>query len=234
MDAMSNEARSRDAATFDRDGFAIVAAVVSGERCDAMVDALAQHDMDGAGSRLLLQRGPFRLIANDIRRNPEIAGLLATHAEAVQCTLFAKGPDALWSVTPHQDLSIPVRERRSLAGWKGWSEKEGVIFVQPPDAVLQQLVAVRLHLDEQTADNGPLDVVPGSHLHGRLSHNQILEYAAGHRDICIVPRGGALVIRPLLIHSSIKPRNDRHRRVLQFLYGPPLPDGMQWAERSPA
>lgn len=218
-------------ARFDRDGFAIISSVVSAQRCDDMAAALAQHELVGAGTRLLLLRAPFNIIAGDIQRHPDIAGLLAKDAEPVQCTLFAKGPDALWSVTPHQDLSIPVHERRQLAGWNGWSEKEGMTFVQPPDSVLQQLVAVRLHLDEQTAENGPLEVVPGSHRLGRLSHAKILEHGGAGRVPCLVARGGAVVMRPLIIHSSTKPRNDQHRRVLQFLFGPPLPSGMNWADQ---
>jgi hypothetical protein len=37
---------------------------------------------------------------------------------------------------------------------------------------------------------------------------------------CIVPKGGVLVMRPLLVHASGKATGAGHRRVLHFLYGP--------------
>lgn len=219
-------------AEFERDGFAIIASVISEADCDELLAELQSAEPTGAGSRTLLQREAVAAIAGRIRHHPEISELLAQHAQAVQCTLFAKGPDSRWSVTPHQDLSIPVREQRQLAGWRGWSQKEGMTFVHAPDAVLEQLVAVRLQLDEPSAENGPLEVVPGTHRLGRLSNDDILRRAAGGRHRCMVPRGGVLVMRPLLIHASARPTDAQHRRVLQFLFGPPLPEGMQWAINS--
>ena len=50
----------------------------------------------------------------------------------------------------HQDLSIPVREKVPHPALSGWSLKQGTCFVQPPLDVLQQLVAVRVHLDGGT------------------------------------------------------------------------------------
>lgn len=125
-------------------------------------------------------------------------------------------------MTPHQDLSIPVHERCDLAGWSGWSRKEGVWFVQPPVTVLEQMVAVRLQLDDNAADTGPLEVVPGTHVMGRLSSEAIRAATASGKVPCVVERGGVVVLRPLLIHSSAKGRSAGSRRVLHFLYGPPL------------
>ena len=52
----------------------------------------------------------------------------------------------------------------------GRSQKEGILFVQPPRAVLEQLVAVSVHLDDCAERHGPLRVVPGSHrFAGRLA-----------------------------------------------------------------
>jgi hypothetical protein len=44
------------------------------------------------------------------------------------------------------------------------------------------------------------------------------------------PRGGALVMRPLLLHASSKATSPTHRRVLHVLFGPTdLPLGLEWA-----
>ena len=89
-------------------------------------------------------------------------------AVGVQCTLFDKSPTKNWLVSLHQDLSVPVRRRIESPKCTGWSEKEGQVYVQPPVSVLEQLVAVRVHIDECPAMSGALRVVRGSHGFGRL------------------------------------------------------------------
>ena len=54
-------------------------------------------------------------------------------------------------------------------GLRGWSQKEGALFVQAPVELLAQLVAVRVHLDACGADDGPLRVLPGSHRLGLVA-----------------------------------------------------------------
>ncbi|MDA2933344.1 hypothetical protein MYX82_03265 [Acidobacteria bacterium AH-259-D05] len=48
---------------------------------------------------------------------------------------------------------------------------------------------------------------------------------------CVVPKGGVLVMRPLLLHASSKSITIEPRRVLHFLLGPPqLPHGLRWRD----
>jgi ectoine hydroxylase-related dioxygenase (phytanoyl-CoA dioxygenase family) len=127
-------------------------------------------------------------------------------------------------------LSIPVRERITHPACTGWSEKEGVCFVQPPLSVLQSLVAIRVHLDECGPAAGPLRVVPGSHRHGRLSESegQHLRQVNGEFQ-CFAKRGDALLMRPLLLHASSRATEAVRRRVLHFVFGPAeLPHGLGW------
>ena len=148
----------------------------------------------------------------------------------VQCTFFDKSADNNWLVALHQDLSIPIQERVAHPDCSGWSKKEGVLYVQPPVAVLESLVAVRAHLDDCGSANGPLRVVPGSHRHGRLSPEaaRALREQRGAFE-CIARRGDVLAMRPLLLHSSSKAQAKAPRRVLHFLFGPgALPCGLKW------
>ncbi len=46
-----------------------------------------------------------------------------------------------------------------------------MLFVQALVEVLEQLVALRLHIDECGPEDGALKVIPGSHLNGRLSED---------------------------------------------------------------
>jgi hypothetical protein len=46
-----------------------------------------------------------------------------------------------------------------------------------------------------------------------------------------VKRGGAVVMRPLLLHSSTTATTPKHRRVLHFEYSSvDLPAGIRWFE----
>lgn len=216
---------------FDDDGFEIVPGLLSSDECDALAKAVSAKAA-GVGSRNLLDLEAVARTAERLRDHQLLRNLLGEDYRVVQCTLFSKGVHTSWSVAPHQDLSIPLDRRTDLPGWSGWSKKEGVWFVQPPVSVLEQLVAVRLQLDDHSAETGPLEVVPGTHTSGRLSGPNIAELAARERIKCLVPQGGAVVMRPLLIHSSGKPSFPRDRRVLHYLYGPALPLGLEWATSS--
>lgn len=103
----------------------------------------------------------------------------------MQCALFSKSPEANWLVALHQDLSIPVSARVSSPECAGWSEKEGEIFVQPPLAVLESLLAVRVHLDPCPSDAGTLRVVPGSHRSGRLGGVEVAKMRAAQGETVV-------------------------------------------------
>ncbi|MCL6713346.1 phytanoyl-CoA dioxygenase family protein [Pseudomonas sp. R2.Fl] len=213
---------------FDQAGFAIIADVLAAEEC-ARVARLVPTS-DGPGSRHLLEQPWCAEIARAIRRHPQVAALIPAGHAVIQCIRFEKSASTNWLVALHQDLGIPVAARVEHPALAGWSEKDGVLHVQPPVALLQQLVAVRLHLDDCGVDDGPLRVVPGSHLHGRLG----TEAARGLRDergevACVGERGSVVMMHPLLLHASSRAVGHSRRRVLHFLWGPrTLPHGLQW------
>ncbi|MDB5931807.1 MAG: hypothetical protein JWR60_3514 [Polaromonas sp.] len=135
-----------------------------------------------------------------------------------------------WLVPFHRDLSIPVARRVDAPGFQGWSDKEGMLFAQPPADLLAQVVAVRLHLDDCGPEDGPLRVIPGSH---RLEDAGLAPDApAASRAAevaCQAGPGALLVMRPLLLHASSKATGQSRRRVLHFVFGPgQLPHGLQW------
>jgi hypothetical protein len=192
-----------------------------------IVESMAQA---GAGIRRLLDVPWCAELGERIRLHPVLQPLLPRHAVPVQCTLFAKSGTRNWLVALHQDLSIPVAERIEAPGCAEWSEKGGDVFVQPPVSVLEQLVAVRLHVDDCDQGNGALRVVPGSHRLGRLS---AAEGASARTELgeqtVRASAGDALVMKPLLLHASSKAANPLPRRVLHFVFGrQDLPDGLRW------
>ena len=182
------------------------------------------------GTRRLIDIPWCAMLARRIAGDERVRELLPERAVAAQCTLFSKTIETNWLVPLHQDLSIPVAERVDSERCSGWSEKDGELFVQPPAQVLEQLLAVRLHLDDCNEQNGALRVVPGSHLLGRLDATKGQQERDRRGCVSVnVRRGGAMLIRPLLLHASSKISNDNPRRVLHFLFGPgALPDGLSW------
>lgn len=211
-------------------GFVEIGAVLTAGQCADLSIAVDSANGDRVGSRNLLDLKGCQELALALKSHPGIGPLLPPRAVAVQCTLFDKSAEKNWLVALHQDISIPVLERVPDPQCTGWSEKEGVTFVQPPVPVLESLVALRAHLDDCGPESGPLRIVPGSHRHGRLSADAARALREHRGEVeCIVSRGGAIALRPLLLHSSSKARARLRRRVLHVLFGPPdLPCGLRW------
>jgi hypothetical protein len=149
----------------------------------------------------------------------------------VKATIFDKTATANWKVPWHQDLTIAVRERAEVAGFGPWSTKDGTVHVQAPAEVLESLIAVRVHLDDTPVENGALRVVPGSHREGRLDDDRIAALRTDRGELaCPVPRGGAMVMAPLLLHASSAAARPRRRRVLHIEYATrALPGELEWA-----
>lgn len=187
-------------------------------------------DDDRAGSRDLLSQPWCAALIGPIRQRLHAAGVMGEGAVAIQCTLFRKTEDCNWKVPYHQDLSVPVVARIENPALTGWSVKPDGLYVQPPQALLSDLLAVRLHLDDCGEDDGPLRIVPGSHRSGRLPSAAIADVPKSTSErSCIAETGDLWLMRPLLLHASSLAARPNGRRVLHFLFAPPDPGhGLQW------
>jgi ectoine hydroxylase-related dioxygenase (phytanoyl-CoA dioxygenase family) len=140
---------------------------------------------------------------------------------AVKATLFDRTAENNWRAQWHQDRAIGVKEHLNVAGYGPWSTKSGSLHVEPPAEVLSQMLAVRVHLDACGSDNGPLRVIPGTHLLGKLADSGIAEAVAAHTMVELhVGQGSLILMRPLLIHSSSPARQSAHGRVLHVEFAP--------------
>jgi ectoine hydroxylase-related dioxygenase (phytanoyl-CoA dioxygenase family) len=92
------------------------------------------------------------------------------------------------------------------------------------------LLSVRVHLDDCGTGNGPLDVLPGSHRHGRLFQAEVERRRDREKPVpCLVRRGGLILMRPLLLHRSLSAILPQHRRVIHIEYANvELPHGLNW------
>ena len=120
----------------ETNGFELIPQVLSTAECDTISSHATEVLLSGAGSRRLLESPWCRHLANTLRTHQQIKTNLPENAVAVQCTLFDKSREKNWLVPLHQDLAIPVREKTNAPNCSGWSEKEGVVFVQPPPGFL--------------------------------------------------------------------------------------------------
>ncbi len=194
-------------------------------------DRLAAAEPDAAhGIRDLPAKSP---IVRHHLTAPWLQALLPAGYGCVRGILFDKRADANWLVAWHQDLTICVKERQQVAGYGPWSVKHGVPHVQPPMALLDAMITLRLHLDEATHSNGALRVLPGTHRFGRLDAQQIEAFKKeGVEETCTAAAGDVLLMKPLLLHASSKAESPAHRRVVHLEFAPlhSLAACLQWHE----
>lgn len=168
----------------------------------------------------LVKKGSFSAAARQV---------LGPNAFAVRAIFFNKIEKANWHVPFHQDISVPIKARKDVTGFSAFSLKEGILHTNAPAEVLEQMIILRLHLDPATISNGAMQLIPGSHLHGRLS-----DPPQGHHH-AVQPEtlaGEILRLRPLLFHASSHSKSDTPRRVVHIEYAAhDLPGGLEWATR---
>ena len=221
-------------------GFAIIPGLLDSEGIARIIEQLTtvprsdstkQRGESYFGIRNLLSIVPsLKDLASSAAIRSLVEPIAGPKARVVRGIFFDKTPEANWKVPWHQDLTIAVRERREVEGFTCWSQKAGVTHVQPPSCILSDVLALRIHLDATNEDSGALRVIPGSHLRGRLSANDIQEIREETKPIvCSVQQGDVLAMRPLLLHSSSTSSNASHRRVIHLEFcSVDLPGGLEW------
>lgn len=224
--------------TLADDGYALIPTALGAAEVAALLAATgslpapAPDDTRGGHRDLFSLLPAVRALAGraEIRRWP--AAVLGPDCFAVRAILFDKTPGANWKVAWHQDLTIPTRARVELPGFGPWSVKAGIPHVQPPAAVLERMLTVRVHLDPCGRENGPVRVLPGSHREGKLSPAAIEAWKAKAAPVDTpCPAGGLLLMRPLVLHASSPAAHPAHRRVIHLEYAADrLPGGLEWRE----
>lgn len=234
---LSTVEQSEVAAAIEHDGFAITGPVVPQPTVDRLVaelSGLTDPEVARGGIRNLLEiSAAVRDLATSAAVRQVAEAVLGPRCFAVRGILFDKTAAANWKVVWHQDLTIAVRARVITAGFGPWSEKAGVVHVQPPIEVLERMLSVRVHLDDCGPDNGPVRVLPRSHRVGGLSASAIEAWRGGSESVeCAADRGAILAFRPLILHASSQATVPGHRRVVHIDFAAEeLPEPLAWYER---
>jgi ectoine hydroxylase-related dioxygenase (phytanoyl-CoA dioxygenase family) len=195
----------------DQQGFEMVTDILDFNAVSSSVAAIESSTIyrSRAGMRHALEIDSVHLLATDPRLLQLARNALGEGALPFRATLFEKSPKSNWLVVWHQDTALPLRKRRETHGWGPWSVKEGVICAHAPASALERVLAIRVHLDDSTAENGPLKVLPATHNLGVLSDDAIHELAERMPAVqCGVGCGGLILMKPLLVHASSKSQND--------------------------
>lgn len=198
-------------------------------------DDVALKTRDGAmyGGRLPLK--PL-LAAWPEWRNTAVTALLnavlGENCGLVRALYFDKPPGASWSLAWHRDLTIAVREHRAELGpFRRPTVKAGVPHVIAPRELLDRMLTLRIHLDAATADNGALQVIPGSH----ATDDEAPVEAEG--ALVLAEAGDVLAMRPRILHGSdaSSATCTAHRRILhlEFAADRELPAGYAWHDFEP-
>ena len=83
----------------------------------------------------------------------------------VRALFFDKPPDRSWNLPWHKDTSIAVKDLSiQSSSFSRPTTKAGVPHLIACDEVLRRMLTLRIHLDEVSDENGPLRVIPGSHV----------------------------------------------------------------------
>ncbi len=160
-----------------------------------------------------------------------IADLFDTEYFVVKSIYFDKPERSNWFVAWHQDLTISVDKKQETEGYGPWTVKQNQFAVQPPLNILQDNFTLRIHLDDTSADNGALKVIPGSHLRG-VYRPENIDWNVEREHICATGAGGVMVMRPLLLHASNRTTNNMRRRVIHIEFSrKELASGLNWPEK---
>ncbi len=219
--------------SFKEDGFEIVRDVFSSKDLAPINEEFSSMELSIIGGGL---RNADKKLSSvrSLLFSPNLTTLIQNyfpgHAQLVRAILFVKTQSNNWLVTWHQDKTVSVSQKFEATGWGPWSQKDGVLHVQPPPEVLSQMITFRVHLDDSTEENGCLKLIPNSHTGGLLSQAAINDYSKEAAINCLAPLGSVLVMRPHLLHASSKATSSNPRRVLHLEYSShKLPEGVQWA-----
>ena len=217
----------------EKSGFAIVDRYLAPHKIELLIQEIFALNLppERAGIRNMLELLPsVKLLAQSPEIRSLVEPILGDNIRVVRGIFFDKQPSANWKVPWHQDVTIAVKNRLELPDYQPWSRKGGIPHVQPPVAILEQMLTVRIHLDSTDESNGALRVIPGSHCHGKLTDGAIDRWKQLNTSTtCTCESGGILLMRPLLLHASSIAIGPNHRRVIHLEYaGCSLPAGLDW------
>ena len=149
----------------------------------------------------------------------------------VKSIYFDKPETSNWYVSYHQDLTISVDKKIEIESFGPWTTKQNQFAVQPPIEIMENIYTIRIHFDDTDVNNGALRVISKSHLK-KIYRPETIDWTIETETTCNVKKGGMMIMKPLILHSSSRTTNNKKRRVLHIEFSnQELPKEIKWAER---
>lgn len=197
-------------------GFTIIDNIYSSTEIDQLISIINQTDQSKStfrksanlfAIRRFLKEIPAALpiIFND-KLKSVITEFIGSGYFIVKSIYFDKPEQSNWFVSYHQDLTISVDKKIELENYGPWTIKLDQFAVQPPLDILNSIL--RIHLDDTDENNGALKVIPKSHLKG-VYRSEMIDWSKEKETTCRVNKGGIMIMRPLLLHSSSRTTNNK-------------------------
>ncbi|WP_417353426.1 phytanoyl-CoA dioxygenase family protein [Flavobacterium alkalisoli] len=160
-----------------------------------------------------------------------ISALFGNDYFSIKSIYFDKPGNSNWFVAYHQDLTISVDKKTEIENFGPWTVKQNQFAVQPPIEILENIFTIRIHLDDTDENNGALKVIPGSHLK-KIYRPETIDWNTEKEVTCNVDKGGVMIMKPLILHSSARTVNNSNRRVIHIEFSNmELPKEIKWAEK---
>ena len=222
-------------------GYSIIENVYSTEEVHNILSAINNADMsketfrktnDLFAIRQFLKEVPstFDLIFSG-KLKTIIKQYLGSDFFIVKSIYFDKPETSNWYVSYHQDLTISVDKKLDIKNFGPWTTKQNQFAVQPSIDFLENIITIRIHLDDTDENNGALRVFTKSHVK-KIYRPDTINWSEETETTCSVKQGGIMLMKPLTLHSSSRTTNHKKRRVIHIEFSnKELPDGLNWAER---
>ena len=156
-----------------KEGYAIVPAVFSEKEIAEILTVIESKVASNPNFRKSQDLFAIRNLLGEIPRlhevlwtngfNKLIDAVLGGNYFNTKAIYFDKPAMSNWSVAWHQDTTISVEGKADIPDFGPWTLKQGMQSVQPSLEYMEDICAIRIHLDKCDETNGALKVVPASH-----------------------------------------------------------------------
>lgn len=237
------ELNAEHRAAFERDGYLAFQDVLTPQETGAARDAL-QELVQRLARKPRAQNGPFWVLPGSRFAIQFEGGYVPDSADP---ELELKVRKFMWFVQEHDDLKyLANRHPRISAVLEGLLGPSALLYqdmalVKPPYvgsekpwhqdnayfsvAPLEAVCGVWIALDDSTAANGCMHVLPGGHRGGALKHIHdrdceipLSKIPADRVQAMEIPAGGALFFSSMLPHQTPPNHSPQRRRALQYHY----------------
>lgn len=225
----------------EQNGYTILPDIFSAQEINALIHLIESADTSGSTFRKSADLFAIRQFVKEIPETKQlifndtlkliIDKFFGENYFLVKSIYFDKPETSNWFVAWHQDLTIAVDKKMIMNNFGPWTAKQNQFAVQPPLNFLTNIFTIRIHLDDTNKNNGALKVIPGSHQKG-ICRPETIDWTKETEDTCSVPKGGIMIMKPLLMHSSARSISNKRRRVIHLEFSNlELPEGLEWAEK---